>query len=90
MSNKIAIHPAYQGQGRETTLLRYIEKTLTERGGRMLVVETSGAPDFENTREFYIKNGYEREGCIRDFYAAGYDKVIFRKVLGPGQSSAKD
>ena len=32
--------------------------------------------------EFYSKEGYEKEGQVRDFYADGEDKVIFRKVLG--------
>jgi GNAT superfamily N-acetyltransferase len=77
----IAIRPDRQGQGRGATLLRYVEQTLTARGGRMLLVETSGLPDFECTRAFYHKCGYEEEARIRDFYAAGDDKVVFRKVL---------
>ncbi len=77
----IAIRPERQGQGRGATLLRYVEQTLTARGGRMLLVETSGLPDFERTRAFYRKCGYEEEARIRDFYAAGDDKVVFRKVL---------
>ena len=77
----IAIRPDRQGQGRGMTLLRYVEQTLTARGGRMLLVETSGLPEFERTRTFYAKCGYEEEARIRDFYAAGDDKVVFRKVL---------
>jgi GNAT superfamily N-acetyltransferase len=77
----IAIHPNHQGQGRGAKLLRYVEQALTARGGRMLLVETSGLPDFERTRTFYAKCGYEEEACIRDFYAVNDDKVVFRKVL---------
>jgi ribosomal protein S18 acetylase RimI-like enzyme len=77
----IAIHPNRQGQGRGTKLLTYIEQALLARGGRMLLVETSGSPDFEHTRAFYRKCGYEKEARIRDFYATGDDKVVFRKVL---------
>ncbi|MEW6497626.1 MAG: GNAT family N-acetyltransferase [Cyanobacteriota bacterium] len=77
----IAIRPDRQGQGRGATLLRYVEQTLTARGGRMLLVETSGLPEFERTRAFYRQCGYEEEARIRDFYAAGDDKVVFRKVL---------
>ncbi len=80
----IAIRPDHQGQGRGATLLRYVEQTLTVRGGRMLLVETSGLPGFERTRAFYAKCGYEEEARIRDFYAAGDDKVVFRKVLNAG------
>ncbi|MEB3357476.1 MAG: GNAT family N-acetyltransferase [Synechococcales bacterium] len=77
----IAIHPDRQGQGRGGKLLRYVEQALIARGGRMLLVETSGLPDFERTRAFYAKCGYEEEARIRDFYAVNDDKVVFRKVL---------
>ncbi|MBE9157860.1 GNAT family N-acetyltransferase [Nodosilinea sp. LEGE 06152] len=79
----IAIHPNRQGQGRGTALLHQVEKTLVDRGGRMLVVETAGTPEFDRTRQFYRKCGYEEEGRIRDFYTTGYDKVAFRKLLQP-------
>ncbi|MBD2074601.1 GNAT family N-acetyltransferase [Phormidium sp. FACHB-592] len=75
----IAIHPNYQGQGRGGKLLSYVEETLKARGGRMLLVETLAS--LERTQAFYARCGYEEEACIRDFYAAGYDKVVFRKVL---------
>ena len=77
----IAIHPSRQGQGRGAKLLGYVEQALMMRGGRMLLVETSGLPDCERTQRFYVKCGYEEEARIRDFYATGDDKVVFRKVL---------
>jgi ribosomal protein S18 acetylase RimI-like enzyme len=77
----IAIHPDYQKQGRGAALLRYIEQMLTERGERVLLVETSGTDDFEYVRKFYRDSGYEEEARIRDFYIDGVDKVVFRKLL---------
>lgn len=77
----IAVRPDQQGQGRGTTLLRYVEQTLTARGARVLLVETSGLPDFERTRAFYRKCGYDEEARIRDFYKAGDDKIVYRKAL---------
>lgn len=77
----IAIHPDRQGQGRGTKLLRYVEQALMARRGRVLLVETSGMPEFDRTRAFYAKCGFEEEARIRDFYATGDDKVVFRKVL---------
>lgn len=77
----IAVRPDRQGQGRGTALLRYVEEMLTARGDRMLLVETSGLPSFERTRAFYRKCGYEEEARIRDFYKAGEDKIVFRKLL---------
>jgi ribosomal protein S18 acetylase RimI-like enzyme len=77
----IAVRLDRQGKGRGSNLLRHVEQMLTARGARVLLVETSGLPSFERTRTFYTKCGYEEEARIRDFYAAGDDKVVFRKVL---------
>lgn len=77
----IAIHPNHQGRGRGASLLRHVEQTLAERGERVLLVETSGLEDFEYVRAFYRKNGYDEEARIREFYAAGEDKIIYRKAL---------
>ncbi|MBD3885920.1 GNAT family N-acetyltransferase [Phormidium tenue FACHB-886] len=75
----IAVHPNHQGQGHGGKLLRHVEETLKARSGRMLLVETLAS--FDLAQAFYRKHGYEEEACIRDFYAAGDDKVVFRKVL---------
>ncbi|GAB1539010.1 GNAT family N-acetyltransferase [Scytonema sp. NUACC21] len=75
----IAIRPDHQGKGRGGKLMRYVEETLKARGGRMLLVETLAS--FDRTRAFYMKCGYEEEARIRDFYTAGADKIVFRKVL---------
>jgi ribosomal protein S18 acetylase RimI-like enzyme len=77
----IAVHPDRQKQGRGKALLRHVEQMLTERGERILLVETAGTDDFEYVRAFYRKNDYEEEARIREFYAAGVDKIVFRKAL---------
>jgi ribosomal protein S18 acetylase RimI-like enzyme len=77
----IAVHPKYQGKGNGSLMLNYVEKTLAEKGQRLLLVETSGLPNFELTRKFYCKQGYEEEARIREFYKPGDDKIIFRKAL---------
>lgn len=77
----IAVHPDHQGQGRGTTLLRYVEQALATQGERLLLVETSGLESFERTRAFYRRCGYEQEARIRDFYMAGEDKIVYRKAL---------
>ncbi len=78
----IAVQPEYQRQGYGRRLLGYVEVCLMKRGGRLLLVETSGLPEFNSTWAFYSQCGFEEEGRIRDFYKAGEDKIIFRKVLG--------
>jgi ribosomal protein S18 acetylase RimI-like enzyme len=77
----IAVHPDSQKQGRGTALLHYVENMLAKKGERILLVETSGLDDFAYVRAFYKKNGYDQEACIREFYTAGEDKIVFRKSL---------
>lgn len=80
----IAVRRDSQGMGRGRALMQYVENILTESGQRVLLVETSGLPIFERTRQFYVKCGYEQEARIRDFYAHGDDMIVFRKVLDMG------
>jgi GNAT superfamily N-acetyltransferase len=77
----IAVHPGRQGQGRGTALLGEVERALAVRGERLLLVETSGLPEFAKTRAFYARCGYAEEARIRDFYQEGEDKVVFSKAL---------
>lgn len=70
-----------QGRGGGTRLLAAVEDACREAGGRLLLVETSGAAGFEATRGFYAARGYGEEARIRDYYAPGDDKVIFRRTL---------
>jgi GNAT superfamily N-acetyltransferase len=77
----IAVHPSEQRCGRGKAILDHVETWLRQKGERMLLIETAGIEDFEYVRRFYAKNRFEPEARIRDFYAAGVDKVVFRKVL---------
>jgi ribosomal protein S18 acetylase RimI-like enzyme len=77
----IAVHPDRQGQGIGAALMAYVEQKLAVRGERVLLVETSGLPNFSRTRAFYSRIGYDEEARIREFYQAGEDKIVFRKAL---------
>lgn len=77
----MAVHPDHQGNGIGKLMMSHVEETLSTRDARLLIVETSGTMLFANARKFYDRIGYESEGRIRDYYAAGDDKIIFRKVL---------
>jgi GNAT superfamily N-acetyltransferase len=77
----LAVQPDVQGTGIGTALVNHLEHQLAVDGVRMILVETSGLPDFERTRSFYRRCGYTPEATIRDFYRTGEDKIIFRKVL---------
>lgn len=84
----IAVHPDHQGRGVGTALVRHVEHALAARGSRVLLVETSGLAAFARTRAFYHANGYDEEARVREFYAAGEDKVVFRKALAPERPGA--
>ncbi|MEO1398769.1 MAG: GNAT family N-acetyltransferase [Pseudomonadota bacterium] len=77
----IAIALAHQRSGTGSVLLNAVENHLRTLHQRILLVDTSSTEDFEMARGFYIRNGYNEEARIRDFWAEGDDKVVFRKAL---------
>jgi GNAT superfamily N-acetyltransferase len=77
----IAIQKEFQGKGYGKEIMNFIEQYLKELNGRILIVETSGLPEFELTRKFYDECNYERAAVIKEFYQEGEDKVIFWKKL---------
>lgn len=77
----IGVEEKKQGGGVGGRMMTFIEEVLRDRGGRVLIVETSGSSEFEKTRTFYLKNGYTHEATIREFWQSGEDKVIFWKKL---------
>ena len=75
----IAVEPSHQREGIGEFLLKQVESKVMEAGGHLLIAETAGKPVFEPTRRFYLKNGYELEGRLRDFYSPGDDLFIFTR-----------
>jgi len=80
----IAVHPAAQGQGGGSRLLTEVELRLSERGARLLVVETSSRSEYAATRGFYLARGYHEVARMCDFYAPCDDRVIYTKSLLAG------
>lgn len=78
----IAVSREGRGQGVGSALCAAAEGRIREASGRLVIVETSSKPEYENTRLFYLSKGYEQTGRISDFYAPGDDLVIFKKRLG--------
>jgi len=77
----MAVHPAMQGNGYGRAIIRFVEQDVRERGGRLLVLETSSQQSYDRTRGIYEKNGYELVGRVRDFYKKNDDKLIYVKYL---------
>ena len=80
----LLVDPDRHASGHGRALMERIEERLRDQGERLLIVETSSLDGFERAREFYPKRGFGEEARIRDFYASGDDKIVFRKALaGP-------
>ena len=77
----IAVATSEHGRGLGRQLLDFAEADIRDRGGRLLLIDTSSLPNYEPTRRFYLRQGYTISAQIPDFYHDGDDKVIFWKKL---------
>lgn len=75
------------GHGHGSALVKHVEKVLTEREVRLLIVETSSLPEFERARAFYSRCGFAQEAQVRNFFAAGDDKIIYTKSLSAASTT---
>ena len=76
----MAVDPALHGTGIGTALIVEMECRLTGQA-RLIVVETTGRPDYAATRRFYHARGYRAVATVPDFYAPGDDQVVFVKEV---------
>jgi GNAT superfamily N-acetyltransferase len=74
----MAVDPALQGTGIGSALLTEMERRLAA-SARLIIIETTGRPDYTGTRAFYQARGYSAISRIPDFYAPGDDQVVFLK-----------
>lgn len=79
----IAVDPAAQGRGAGRALLAFAEDDVRQRGGRLLLIETSSQESYGPTVRFYERAGYALEARIRGFYKPGDDKLVFARELRP-------
>lgn len=77
----IAVKPGTQNKGIGKKLLEHSENFARENNGRLILAETSSRESYENTRNFYAKNGYETVSIIKDFYSIGDNLIMFGKYL---------
>jgi ribosomal protein S18 acetylase RimI-like enzyme len=77
----LAVDPDWHTKGLGKVLMTELEHTLKTKGHRVLVVETSSAPEQHKARSFYTKVGYQLSGVIPDFWDDGDDKLTYWKKL---------
>lgn len=84
----IAADAAHRGAGVGGRLLDGVETALARRGARLLVAETSSRADYEGTRRFYRRHGYDEAARVRDFYAPADDRIVYVKRLDARRTAA--
>jgi ribosomal protein S18 acetylase RimI-like enzyme len=77
----IAVTKSAHGRGVGRLLMEWTEEHLRAAGGRLLVAETSGTPEYAGTRRFYERLGYEGHLSVPDYYRPGDDLVVYSKHL---------
>jgi ribosomal protein S18 acetylase RimI-like enzyme len=77
----VAVAGDRRGQGIGGALTKKAEDAIRQAQGRMILVETSSSPVYENTRRFYLGQGYELIARVPDFYAPGDDLLVMQKRL---------
>ncbi len=77
----IAVSPAAQNKGYGKQLMQWVENKIREAKGRLLIIETSSQPRYENTRRFYLNQHYEESVRIADFYKPDDDRIIYVKYF---------
>lgn len=77
----IAVDRQYRHRGIGRIMLREAEDSVRSMGGRMIYIETSSLPLYEDTRSFYLRNGYIEVSRLTDFYSPGDHKLTYVKKL---------
>lgn len=77
----IAVSREIRGQGIGGALTMAAEVDIKKARGRLIMIETSSQPLYENTRRFYLGQKYELVARIPDFYSPGDDLLIMQKRL---------
>jgi ribosomal protein S18 acetylase RimI-like enzyme len=79
----IAVSKLIQARGVGAQMLHHAEEAIRKAKGRILMLETSSLPTYDLTRKFYLKQGYEQAGVLKDYYTDGDDMVVFSKRMTP-------
>jgi D-alanine-D-alanine ligase len=77
----IAVDPSARGQGIAHQLQAATEKHIRNRGGRLVLAETSSLPNYADARAFYLREGFQLVDRLADYYRPGDDRLTFGKRL---------
>jgi GNAT superfamily N-acetyltransferase len=86
----ICVAPGHRRNGVGMQLLAAVEDAVRERGGSLLVIDTSGNQAFAGTRAFYERSGYLASSRVPDFYGPGDDLVKYYRGLTNGKAPSNN
>jgi ribosomal protein S18 acetylase RimI-like enzyme len=73
----------FRNRGIGRWLLKETEQAIRALGGRGIYADTSSLPQYESTRQFYLRNQYVEAARFPDFYQDGDDKLVYFKMVRP-------
>ena len=77
----IAVHPDFQKKGLGRMIIHESERLMRAAGGTRIYADTSQRPQYNDTRAFYERCGYDIVAVLEDFYDRGDGKVIYAKSI---------
>jgi ribosomal protein S18 acetylase RimI-like enzyme len=77
----MAIDPNHQRKGLGLRLFQFVEEQVRDRGGKLLMCETSSQETYARVIKLYERLGYQPVARIKNFYREGDDKLIYMKEL---------
>ncbi len=77
----LAVSRVARRQGTARALFLQMEENLRDAGARLLVLETSGTPEYAPARRLYDSLGYTGYLAAPDFYRQGDDLMVYSKPL---------
>lgn len=77
----IVVRPDAQCRGVGRALLSRMESAVRGAGGRGIVIETSGRPEYAAARALYERCGYRKAAEVPDFYKPDDAQLVYLKFV---------
>ena len=84
----IAVDPDRHHRGIGKQLQEFTESLVAQRGGRLIIAETSSRQEYSATRKFYHSLRYAELARIPRYYSETDDLLIFGKYLSHSQEQS--
>ncbi len=80
----VSVEDDFRGMGIGGELVARTGQIIAESGGERIYAEVSTRRRIKPARELYRSLGYAEEAIVKDFHAPGEHKLIYLKMLDPG------